>query len=149
MKIAFYKGRTRLFDRMVQLWTRSPYSHCEVVFWILPNGQAECASSSKLDGGVRIKFMELNPERWDLVDIDWLDEGAARDWFQLHLGEGYDVQGLLGFIAPIRGRGSKWFCSEACAAALGYDEAWRFSPALLHNALVFLSVKNMPANLSD
>lgn len=149
MKLAFYKGRTRLFDRLVQWWTRSPYSHCELVFGILPNGQAECATSSKMDGGIRIKLMELNPGRWDLVDIPWADEGAARDWFQLHLGEGYDVQGLLGFIAPISGRGSKWFCSEACAAALGYPDSWRFSPGILHSALFPLSVEKVPTNLPD
>lgn len=132
MQLAFYKGGKRFFDRMVQWWTRSSYSHCELVFGYVPGSEAaECASSSKLDGGVRIKLIDLAPDRWDLVDLPFSDEAAARDWFQLHLGENYDVKGLLGFVGPIKGRSKKWFCSEACAAALGYEDPWRYSPAML------------------
>lgn len=148
MQLAFYKGKKRVFDRMVQWWTRSPYSHCELVFGYRL-GIAECATSSKMDGGVRLKKMILNPDHWDIVDLPWADVRAARNWFELHDGERYDVQGLLGFIAPISGRGSEWFCSEACAAALGYDEPWRFSPAILHNVVSFLSVKNVPSDLAE
>ncbi|MGJ8689843.1 MAG: hypothetical protein ACSHXZ_10010 [Gammaproteobacteria bacterium] len=132
MQLAFYKGGKRLFDRMVQWWTRSSYSHCELVLsYQLDSGEAECASSSKLDGGVRIKLIDLSPDRWDLVDLPFTDEAAARDWFLLHLGEDYDVKGLIGFVGPIEGRSKKWFCSEACAAALGYKDPWRYSPAML------------------
>lgn len=132
MKIAFYRGRNRIFDKLVQWWTRSPYSHCELVLSYQLDGEAsECASSSKLDGGVRVKFIDLAPDRWDLVDLPLADEGAVRDWFQLHLGEDYDIKGLLGFVGPIKGRNKKWFCSEACAAAIGYEDPWRYSPAML------------------
>lgn len=31
IEIAFYKGRTRWLDRVIQWWTKGPYSHCEVV----------------------------------------------------------------------------------------------------------------------
>ena len=136
MKIAFYKGRTRLFDRLVQWWTRSPYSHCEIVFDSHPvEAGTLCASSSKLDGGVRFKIIELKPERWDIIDLPLSDENAAFDWFLLHSGEGYDVLGLLGFVLPIVDRSNKWFCSEACAQALGFTESWRYSPAILHSAI--------------
>lgn len=39
-KVAFYKGRHRLFDRLVQWWTRGPYSHCELLLYGLPDGTA-------------------------------------------------------------------------------------------------------------
>jgi len=131
MKIAFYKGRTRFLDRIVQWWTRSPYSHCEIVFDSVNN---LCATSSFIDGGVRIKLIELDEIKWDVVDVDG-DENAVLDWFMLHLGEKYDLLGLVGFIIPISGWRNRWFCSEACAASLGYAEAWRFSPAMLYSII--------------
>ena len=61
----------------------------------------------------------------------------------------YDVQGLRGFVVPVAGRSKKWFCSEACAAALGYSDPWRFSPAILHAALLPSPVENVATNLAD
>ena len=31
VKIAFYKGKSRLFNKVVSWWTRGPYSHTELV----------------------------------------------------------------------------------------------------------------------
>ena len=68
MQVAFYKGTrsglSGLFNRLVRWWTRGPYSHCEVVFTDEPSkdGGVLCGSSSKLDGGVRLKFVVLDPE---------------------------------------------------------------------------------------
>ena len=127
MKLAFYKGRTRLFDRAVQWWTRGPYSHVELVF-----SDGIAASSSVRDGGVRLKRIEWKPERWDFVDAIG-DEGAARRWFEAHVGQRYDYLGLFGFLwRPNGGANRRWFCSEAVAAALGMTDAWRFCPNTLY-----------------
>lgn len=133
MKIAFYKGRKRLFNRLVSWWTRGPYSHTELVRETEPgSGIYHCFSSSFLDGGVRLKRMPLDPEHWDLVDVEG-DWDAAADWFAEHLGAGYDVIGLAGLVLrrvpDARGR---FFCSEAVAASLGYPESWRLDPNTLH-----------------
>ena len=40
--------------------------------------------------------------------------------------------GLLGFVLPpMADNKARWFCSEACAAALGVGDPWRFSPGAL------------------
>lgn len=133
--IAFYKGRHRLFDRLVQWWTRGPYSHCELVIEQAPNGMFCCISSSWCDGGVRAKWMFLPPERWDIVDTEG-NPDAARQWGLDHAGKRYDLLGLFGFVwRARRDNPHRWFCSEAVAAILGFPEPWRFSPNDLSNIL--------------
>jgi hypothetical protein len=134
MKVAFYKGRTRLFNRLVSWWLRGPYSHCELVLDTI-DGYSHCVSSSFMDGGVRIKGIRLDPDHWDLVDVGG-DKRKALAWLREHEEEGYDVLGLLGFAwRPEAGDTRKWFCSEATAAILGFDEPWRFDPMNLYAAL--------------
>lgn len=132
MQVAFYKGRARLFNRLVSWWLRGPYSHCEFLMEHLGGGMYLCASSSFMDGGVRIKAIDLHPDRWDIVTVN-ADAQRARQWFYAHQGQPYDVPGMLGFVwrrtAEDRGR---WFCSEALAAAMGYPDPWRFDPCALH-----------------
>ena len=69
MQVAFYKGRTRLFNRLTAWWLRGAYSHCELVLGTGANGLSISASSSFLDGGVRIKHMALDPAHWDIVPV--------------------------------------------------------------------------------
>jgi hypothetical protein len=130
MVIAFYKGRSRLFNRLVSWYCRGRYSHCELIIDDSPMGTL-CASSSFMDGGVRMKVIKLDPERWDKVSVGG-DSDYAMAWLTAHLGCGYDVRGLLGFVWR-RGRDSrtKWFCSEAVAAMLGIPDPWRFDPCSL------------------
>lgn len=136
LRAAFYKG-TRpglagMYNRLVRWWTRSPYSHVELVF---STGMA--ASSSFEDGGVRFKRIEFDPERWDFTTLPPHMETAAITWFEQHLGQSYDLVGNLHFIvSPVPQRKGKWFCSEAVAAALGVAAPWRYSPATLFSTLL-------------
>jgi hypothetical protein len=141
MKVAFYKA-TRpfpkgIFNFGVRVWTGGPYSHCEAIIAEDGNGHYLCASSSNEDGGVRIKWIKLNPAHWDFVEIE-ADVRQVHQWFLAHRGEDYDFLGLFGFVGP---RGiqaqTKWFCSEAIAAALGYEEPWRYDPNTLHTVLIY------------
>ena len=135
MRAAFYKGRKRLFNRLTAWWLRGPYSHCELVLGTDAQGRAICASSSLMDGGVRVKHMHLDPAHWDVIDVAG-SAAAARDWLQVHHGQGYDVLGLVGFIARVLGHDkARWVCSEAVAAMLGLPDAWRFDPCSLWAAL--------------
>lgn len=129
MQIAFYKGRTRLFNRLTAWWTNGPYSHCELVV------DGFCWSSSFMDGGVRVKKMELDPDHWDFIEVPG-DADAAQQWFSDHHFDDYDTLGLFGFLwRPWRDDKDRWFCSEALAAALGFADPWRFCPNTLHAAL--------------
>lgn len=134
MKVAFYKGRSRLFNRAVSFWLRGPYSHCELIVGEA-GGKSQCLSSSFMDGGVRFKSIELDPAHWDIVEIDG-SIAQAWEWFMAHRGQGYDILGLVGFLLrPVSGDKSRWFCSEAVASMLGFEEPWRFDPMVLWAAL--------------
>lgn len=136
MKIAFYKatrpGLEGIFNVLVRWWTKGPYSHCELILEEYLDGTVLCGSASQLEGGVRLKRMALNPERWDVLTAPLGNRETALGWFKQHQGAGYDYLGLLGFLArPVTGHQRRWFCSEAVGAALGLAESWRFCPNTL------------------
>ncbi|MCC8342808.1 hypothetical protein LNN35_08410 [Pseudomonas stutzeri] len=126
--LALYKGRGTLFNRLVRLWTRSKYSHCELV---LADGR--WLSASAMDGGVRAKHIELNLEHWDLIPLPWADYSQIAHVFRANAGQGYDFFGLFGSqLLPVGLHSRRrWFCSEFCAAALGFPMPQRYSPAQL------------------
>lgn len=125
MQLALYKAKGTLVDRLIRLVTNSKYSHCELVI----NGF--CCSSSIRDGGVRAKKIYLDQTKWDVLEIEG-DDAAAWDWFALHAKEGYDWLGAFRFALPfLRHRKGKWFCSEACSAALRIPQPESFSPKTL------------------
>jgi hypothetical protein len=125
MQIAFYKAPGTLADRLVRMVTGSPYSHCELVI----NGTA-CSSSIR-DGGVRMKGIYLDPAKWDVVEVDG-DVTVAWSWFATHVGERYDWAGVFRFVIPfLPHRRRQWFCSEACAAALGLPDPADWTPGML------------------
>jgi hypothetical protein len=143
LRAAFYKathpGLPGVYNRVVRWWTKSTYSHVELVF---PTGYA--ASSSYMDGGVRFKVIDFDPDLWDFVEIPRALEQQAWAWFEAHRGQPYDLLGNLRFVlAPVADDKKAWFCSEAVAAALGMPEPWRFDPGALHSAL---SLFNQPAS---
>ena len=132
MQLALYKGHGDLFDTLIRLRTGSIYSHCELVI------DECCYSSSPRDGGVRSKWIDLDSGNWDLVEIGdkctelvlsffELTQGAKYDWIGAVIGRGLGVQ------IELR---SRWFCSEWCAAALGFEQAWRFTPVKLLAAIL-------------
>ena len=143
MQVAFYKG-TRpglkgVYNWLVRKWTRSAYSHCELV---VSTGRAWSASFEA--GGVRSKLVDFDPPKWDLIDLPDALEPAAVAWFTAHRGAKYDLLGNLQFIlAAIPHSRKRWFCSEAVAAALEIPDPWRYDPGTLAGALTLL---NKPAS---
>lgn len=140
LKIAFYKGKKRLADRLICRWLRGPYSHCETITHSHDDGTHTCWSASLKDGGVRGKTMALDPLKWDIVEIPGSAEDA-RDWFEHRNGKKYDWVGTLGFIwRPLRGASDRFFCSEAVAASIGVTEPWRFDPNSLAGLVVAMTL---------
>lgn len=139
LRAAFYRG-TRpgvqgLYSRAVRLWTRSDYSHVELIF-----SDGIAASSSFIDHGVRFKAIDFDPAHWDVIDLPAALEPAARAWFTAHERDGYDLVGNLHFIvAPVGDSKTLWFCSEAVAAALGLPDPWRYDPGTLASVLTIIS----------
>jgi L-ascorbate metabolism protein UlaG (beta-lactamase superfamily) len=137
VKAAFYKGTTGisgLVDIAIREWEEGDYSHVELLF---NDGRS---ASSVLSNGVRftkpgeIDFSDTT--QWDVLDLPGVDEAAALTWFMKHAGQPYDVLGdlhfILGFISHENGHK---FCSFACGAACGFEQAWRFDPNALYVAL--------------
>lgn len=134
MQLALYKGPAddlahKIGHAAVCLLTGSKYSHVELVI----NGI--CWTSSARDGGVRGKAIDLTSGRWDVHPITG-DEDRARAWFSAHNLENYDWAGVLRFALPfLPQRENQWFCSEACAAALGLPNPENYTPQSLLDAV--------------
>jgi len=125
MKLALFKG-TRpgvagLFSIACRWWLGGPYTHAELIF-----SDGMCGTSRSVEGGVVLRPLEFDPKDWDFFDVIG-DEAAARHWFEVHKGEGFDYLGLLAFVwrRDIH-RPLMWFCGEAISASLGVREPWRF-----------------------
>lgn len=130
MRVALYTstrpGIQGLSNRLIRWWTRSPYSHCELIF-----SSGISASSSFIDGGVRFKHIVFNPAHWDFIDVAG-DESSARQWFLDREDAKYDVLGIVGFVMGFIGHDkNKYTCGESIAGALGFADPERFAPALL------------------
>ena len=123
MKIALYKGKKTITDKLISWWDRGEYSHVELVF-----SDGLCASASPRDGGVRLKPIDLSPDKWDVFEIHAFDEASARAWFESRAGSKYDFLGVFGFVFRAQQDKTKWFCSESVLAALGFKDTWRFTP---------------------
>jgi len=140
--LAFYKGRgksvfQRFQDGIIRRVTRGIYSHVELISGDAALGRvAVCLSASGRDGGVREKRIFLNPESWDLVAMH-MDAGAPCEFIRGNLGARYDYAGLMlsQVLAFARHNPDKWFCSEICAAALGFPNPQRVSPQFLFDVL--------------
>jgi len=124
--LAFFKGKTSLFGRLIRWWTRSPYSHVELAFpfdspyYDATQGQwYEVYSSDEKDGGSRAKICQLPPEDWDLVPVPGVDPLLTLRWCLPNLGKGYDFLGIFGMvISPAKDSPGRYFCSEFCLRAL-------------------------------
>lgn len=73
--LAFYKGEGLAFNRIIRWWTKSIYSHTELVI----EGQSYSASERKGEKGARVKLIAFNPEHWDFVDGVYYVTSTIRD----------------------------------------------------------------------
>ena len=129
-RIAFYKAKGDIIDKSIRLWTRSKYSHCEIVIgknWY---------SSSPRDNGVRAKQIVDDNGSWDFVEMD-IEINKLNEVYLKYKGSGYDFLGiLLCMILPLkRDNNKKVTCSEFCAEVLGYSEPEMYSPQDVWNKI--------------
>ncbi|MEL6785376.1 MAG: hypothetical protein AAFO61_13200 [Pseudomonadota bacterium] len=131
--LAFYVGTGTWVDWFIRLATRSRYSHVEMVLATnFTTGKRLCASSSGRDGGVRFKSISLKPEHWEIVPVVF-EHDFTISFFEKKKGLRYDYLGILfcQFFNLHRHSRARWFCSEICAAALGFRNPHTLSPGLL------------------
>ena len=127
VRLALRKHDARLTARFIQWWTGSPYSHCELVVYGL------CYSSSAMDGGVRCKQIDLDPDKWDIIDLPWADGAQIVECFR---DTDHHRYGWLGLVTSQllnlnRATSGAQFCSQWCGAALGLPAPSSLNPHTL------------------
>jgi len=139
--IAFYKGtkkenpEARLLDRAICVFTRSRFSHCEIVFdYSAVTKLGYSYSSSPRDGGVRSKLIDFNSGKWELYEVPCIrDTDKVIEFFNAQYGRKYDWFGAIGATIPIFDHNpQKWFCSEIVADCLDLGNPWTYTPEDLY-----------------
>lgn len=141
VRLALYKASGDVMDRAVRAWTRSPYSHCELV---LEDGRF--VSSSPRDGGVRAKYIEPATDTWDFMAVPWVEQGDVEAALKRESGAGYDWVGIVGSqLLPVGVHSRKrWFCSEFCGAVMGLEKPERYSPGELAELVAWMDRVSVP-----
>lgn len=128
----FYKGPEDILGKLIRLWTRSSYSHCELHF-----GDGNCWSAWP-GQGTRWTKRYLRDQDWDRIPISGIEnlEVKLRRWCDSENGCKYDWRGI--FFSQVFPWGwhsnHRWFCSEACSAGLVHIgllpgiKPWQLSP---------------------
>lgn len=135
--LASYKGTRAgwrgMGNRFIRWATRSIYSHSEICLGDPFSGPAMCLSSEG-GVGVRLKRMQLDPAKWDVVRMPEVSETAFWYFAVEHKGEPYDWVGAARSVLPFVGREHPraWFCSEVVAQVRGLSDPWRMYPGVLH-----------------
>lgn len=118
MKIIFRKHEPGVYPGFIRWWTKSIYSHCELLF-----DDNMKFSAVPSEHGTRYEQARiLSPNEWDIlfIGIDAPAEGCIRHFCDAEMGCEYDWMGIIlsQFARMRREDPRKWFCSEVCAAAL-------------------------------
>ena len=147
--IGLYKGKGTLINKIVRWWTKSQYSHAELILddkqtWI---GISPFIKSQVTDR----KNVEYNPEKWDFYKIPVTEEqyNAILDFYDINKGATYDWIGMLlsQFLSFRIKQKYKWYCSEWILYALRISCVvdWKIikifdqsdlSPSKLHDILL-------------
>lgn len=138
MYLAFYKGKGNFIDKLIRFFTKSKYSHVELLF-----SDDRYFSADAWTNTVRYTNFTANPTNWDLVKVDG-NEVKARFFCNRVVNAKYDFLGVLFFFFNLGDTNSRWFCSEVCTKAL--QEAGnklviglrpcKVSPKTLYNTVV-------------
>jgi uncharacterized protein YycO len=116
MKIAFLKG-TGIVDRLIQMWTFSKYSHCEMIF----SNEESFGNSLIYPFKTCISRKPYLPKYWDIIDVNISaeKESKIRDFCEKNIGKSYDWTAIFfSMIIPFRlGSKDKFICSEVCTEA--------------------------------
>ena len=161
IRIAFFKGdRKSRLHRFIRWWTKSEYSHAELV---MPDGRTWVSISPFLSSRVASR-VKTNPnlEDWDVItfELNWREPVRKYQLDQLYKfieqtqGCKYDWIGMiLSQLCPfLVKRRDKWYCSEWIAHALVnsrivmWDDLFLYDtpdlhPGKLYNMLLQYKIK--------
>jgi len=139
--LASYKstqdGFKGLLNRFIRWATKSQYSHTEVCIGNPFESAVDCLSAVSPEGGVRIKSIHMNPNKWDILPMPGVTEADVRAFYAEHAGKKYDFIGCVRTMLPWVGREhpDHFFCSEVAASIWRHAEPWRMYPGVMHSTL--------------
>lgn len=119
VSIIFYKGPGTLGEKLVRLWTSSPYAHCE-----FGRSDGLYHSNDRFRFISRTHTLEIDPLDWEICEIELPSEIIQRvERRQLRKnGTKYDWIGII--FSQIFRLGyhnkKRWFCSKSNADDLTY-----------------------------
>lgn len=120
ISIAFYKGKGNLLNKIVRLWTKSIYSHAELV---LDDKETWISISPKLCSKIESTIpLLIDHTQWDIIELEVNEEQyqTILEFYEETAGCGYDWIGMLcSQFLPFRIKTkNRWYCSEWIAYAL-------------------------------
>ncbi len=130
VSIVFYKGRGTLAEKLIRLWTKSPYSHCE-----FRRSDGLCHSNDRYRLVSRLQALEIDARDWEVCELELPSEIIDRvERRQLRKnGTRYDWMGIV--FSQVFRLGwhdkKRWFCSKSNADDLIY--AYRLMKRLNHD----------------
>jgi hypothetical protein len=149
IKVAFYKANGDYINKIVRWWTKSKYSHAEL---ILPDGLTWIGISPFKGSVLRAKEKKYySTLEWDFLELEVTEQQlhVINEFYESTKGCSYDWFGmLLSQCLPFHiKQKEKWYCSEWIAYALRiscvidwrlikiYDRA-DLSPVVLYEIIV-------------
>lgn len=130
MYIAFKKCENNFLEKCIKYFTKSNYVHCELV---------SCFCSDTFYGysafpgeGVRSKYIKYDPKVWEFINLKDIKTQDVKKFYEKTKGKKYDYLGVLGFVFGNPDNPNRYFCSEWCAKALGFNNPSRISPGWLY-----------------
>lgn len=130
IKVAFFKGdREARLHRFVRWWTKSKYSHAEIV---LDSDKTWVSISPFLYSKVEKRTGVLaDKDNWDFLEIPVTEKqmAALEDFIEETVGDGYDWFGMISSqLLPLIIKGKRrWYCSQWIAHALAHAGIFKWS----------------------
>lgn len=119
ISIVFYKGPGTLGEKLIRLWTKSPYAHCE-----FQRSDGLYHSNDRFNYISRLQTQSIDPDDWESCTItlpEMIVERVEKRQIRKN-GTGYDWMGIV-FSQVFRlglHNNKRWFCSKSNADDLIY-----------------------------
>jgi hypothetical protein len=144
VKVAFFKGKGTLFDRIVRFITRSRYSRVAVIVGH-PLASGWVSYSVDRSKGVNRLISYFDAGEWDIIELDDTSKRSIEIWFKPRIGMPPNL--LLELRLPFVPHGEdigRYTSAEAVAAALGFPCPEHFTPGKLYSQLSWDYVYSAP-----
>lgn len=137
IEVGFYKGKGKIGNAIIRWWTKSIYSHTELVI-----DRKKWMTSASWENGVITKHRSYDPEKWDFVTLN-VDSVKLQNEHEKILKQKYDYLGIFFYqFLPFKIHNFKrWWCTEHnvhCLKEAGFElrhKAQFYNPQKLYEEL--------------